>query len=102
MATETKVNWSLEADYLKSCNCNYGCPCEFEAPPTMGFCEGIGVWRITQGVFGDVPLDGLCLGFAVHFPAAMHQGNGRTAIFVDERANEAQRDALLQIAYGSH
>src|SRR6185295_18771187 len=99
-ATTTK--WFFEADYLQACNCDYGCPCEFEAPPTMGFCEGMGVWRITQGNLGNVSLDGLCLGFAINFPAAMHLGNGRGVIFVDEQANEAQREALLQIAYGNH
>ena len=40
----TQVKWTMEADYLQACNCDYGCPCEFEAPPTQGYCEGIGAW----------------------------------------------------------
>ena len=23
----------------KNCNCSYGCPCQFNALPTHGFCE---------------------------------------------------------------
>ena len=95
-----KTEWSLEADFIQACNCDYGCPCEFSAPPTKGFCEGMVAWRINRGRFGEVKLDGLGLGFAVHWPKAIHEGNGTAAVFVDEKANPAQRDALLQIASG--
>jgi hypothetical protein len=100
MAAETKVKWSIEADYLQACNCDYGCPCEFEAPPTMGFCDGIGAWRINRGHYGDISLAGLALGFAAHWPKAIHLGNGTVALFFDEKANAKQREALFQIASG--
>ena len=99
MSTE-RVKWTIEADYLQACNCDYGCPCEFEAPPTQGDCQGVGAWRINRGSFGNVSLDGLRLGFALYSPAALHLGNITLALFVDERANEQQRDALIQIASG--
>ncbi len=95
-----KTSWSLEADFLQGCNCDYGCPCEFSAPPTRGFCEGTGVWRIDKGNFGGVSLDGLGAGFAAHWPKAIHEGNGTLALFLDERANPSQRSALLQICSG--
>jgi hypothetical protein len=94
------TKWFLEADYLQACNCDFGCPCEFEAPPTMGFCEGVGAWNINRGQFGEIPLDGLSLGFAAHWPKAIHMGNGTAALLFDERATPAQRDALVQIATG--
>jgi hypothetical protein len=90
----------MEADYLQACNCDYGCPCEFEAPPTKGYCEGVGAWRINRGSYGAVSLNGLGLGFALRSPAALHLGNITAAIFVDQRANQQQRDALVQIASG--
>ena len=96
----TKTKWSLEADYLQACNCDYGCPCEFEAPPTRGYCEGTGAWCINRGQFGDVKLDGLGFGFAARWPKAMHEGNGTVCLFFDERADARQRDALLQICSG--
>ncbi len=95
-----KVKWSFEADYLQACNCDYGCPCEFSAPPTLGYCQGMGAWRINRGKYAEVALDGLGLGFAAHWPKAIHEGNGIACIFVDEKANSAQRQALLQIASG--
>ena len=94
------VKWAFEADYLQACNCDYGCPCEFEAPPTQGYCEGIGAWRITKGRYGDVPLDGLGLGFVARWPGMLHEGNGTAALLFDERATPPQREALMQIASG--
>ncbi len=101
MRMSSKVKWNIEADYLQACSCDYGCPCEFNAPPTLGFCDGTGAWRINSGRYGEVPLNGLGLAFAAHWPKAMHEGNGTVRIFVDEKANTAQRDALLQIASGN-
>ncbi|EDY18157.1 protein of unknown function DUF1326 [Chthoniobacter flavus Ellin428] len=97
-APQTK--WSFEADFLQACNCDYGCPCEFSAPPTRGFCEGTGAWRIIQGHFGDVQLDGITVGFAAHWPNAIHEGNGTLVVLIDERANAKQREALLTICSG--
>jgi len=97
-APQTK--WSFEADFLQACNCDYGCPCEFSAPPTRGFCEGTGAWRIIKGSYGDVPLDGLAVAFAANWPKAIHEGNGTLALFIDERASAQQREAILTICSG--
>jgi hypothetical protein len=94
------AKWSIEADYFQACNCDYGCPCEFQAPPSRGFCEGVGAWRITKGNYGSVSLDGLAFGFIAHWPAAIHLGNGTALHLFDERANPQQRDALLRITSG--
>ena len=101
MATETTTKWRMNADYLQACNCDYGCPCEFQAPPTQGDCDGLGAWRINHGNYGDVSLDGLGLGFGLHSPGPLHEGNITLALFVDEKANQQQRDALVTIASGA-
>src|SRR5438874_10174439 len=98
MASGTK--WKFEADFWQACNCDYGCPCEFEAPPTKGFCQGLGAWRITSGTLGKVSLNGLGFGFVAHWPKAIHEGNGTVQLLFDEKASKEQRDALLQIASG--
>ena len=95
-----QTKWTLEADFLQACNCDYGCPCEFSAPPTRGFCEGTGAWRIIKGSFGDVPLDGLAVAFAANWPKAIHEGNGTLVLFIDERASAQQREAILTICSG--
>jgi hypothetical protein len=92
--------WFFDADYLQACNCDYGCPCEFAAPPTTGFCEGMGVWRIERGEYDGVSLDGLALAFAAKWPGAIHEGNGTVCLLVDEKATPAQREALIAIGSG--
>ena len=92
--------WFFDADYLQACNCDYGCPCEFSAPPTPGHCHGIGVWKIQRGKYEELSLDGLGLGFAAMWPKAIHEGNGTVCLFVDEKASAEQREALLAIGSG--
>lgn len=93
--------WFFDADYLQACNCDYGCPCEFSAPPTTGSCHGVGVWRIEHGQYDGLSLDGLGLGFAAIWPKAIHEGNGTVCLFVDEKASPEQRGALLEIGSGA-
>ena len=100
MASTQKVKWSMEADYFQACNCDYGCPCEFEAPPTPGYCEGMGAWMINKGSYGNVPLNGLAFAFSAKWPGPIHKGNGIGALFFDEKADPRQREALLKIASG--
>ena len=96
----TRTKWTIEADFLQACNCDYGCPCEFSAPPTQGDCQGMGAWSITRGQFGDVKLDGLGVAFAAHWPNAIHLGGGTCGLVFDARANPKQREALLAICSG--
>jgi len=66
----------------------------------MGFCEGMGAWRIERGDYDGVKLDGLGLGFAAKWPGAIHEGNGSVLLLVDEKASPEQREALITIGSG--
>ncbi|MGE0717773.1 MAG: DUF1326 domain-containing protein, partial [Alphaproteobacteria bacterium] len=94
------TDWRLDGEWLKSCNCAFGCPCDFNAPPTNGECRGLLGMRITRGHFGDVRLDGLSFFVTVHFPGALHEGNGEAQPIIDEKASAAQREALFAIMSG--
>lgn len=94
------ISWTMKGPHLKNCNCAFGCPCDFNAPPTQGPCEGMVGMRIDEGHFGDTRLDGLCWGAAYHWPGPLHEGNGTMQTAVDERADEAQRNAILTILSG--
>lgn len=96
------TDWRLEGEWLKNCTCAYGCPCDFNAPPTYGECKGILGMRITQGHFEDIHLDGLSFFVIVHFPGPLHEGNGQAQPIIDERASPEQREALLTIMSGQH
>ncbi len=51
--------WQLDGDWFDVCKCDIPCPCEFARTPTYGDCEGILVWHVRKGTYGDVALDGL-------------------------------------------
>lgn len=95
-----KVRWTLKGLLLGACNCDWGCPCSFNARPTKGFCEGGYVWHIESGQFGELKLDGLTMAHAGHSPGAVHEGNLTSLIIIDERATALQRDALLKLSQG--
>ena len=50
-------DWRLEGEWIKNCSCAFGCPCDFNALPTQGFCKGILGMRITKGHFEGTRLD---------------------------------------------
>jgi len=99
MTTETKT-WSIKGDGLGSCSCDWGCPCNFDAPPTKGWCEGGYTFRINEGRCNDTKLDGLTVGWYAHSPAALHLGNVTGYLLVDEKATPDQRNALVRILGG--
>ncbi len=100
MTTQTKVKWSMKGDALGSCSCDWGCPCNFDAPPTKGWCEGGYAFHINEGSYGETKLDGLTVGFYAHSPAALHLGNVTGYIMIDEKATPEQRAALGHILAG--
>jgi hypothetical protein len=94
--------WEIQANELVNCNCAYGCPCQFNALPTHGNCEAIAAYAITNGHFGDVKLDGLNVVGTFRWPGPIHEGDGEAFLIIDERADAAQRTALLSILTGEH
>jgi hypothetical protein len=97
---KTERKWNYEADLIASCNCDWGCPCNFNARPTNGFCTGVYAASINTGICGDVKLEGLRYVWAGKWPGAIHEGGGSTKILIDERADKEQKDALDQILRG--
>lgn len=92
--------WEIEADEFGGCNCAYGCPCQFNALPTNGNCEAVVGFQIKRGHFGDVSLDGLRAVAVMAWPGPVHEGRGKAFLIIDERADEAQREALQTILSG--
>ena len=94
------MDWYIEATQFGGCNCAYGCPCQFEALPTYGDCKGFEAIRIDKGHFGEVRLDGLRVALFYAWPGPIFEGNGEMQAVIDERADAAQRAALIKVLYG--
>lgn len=94
------TTWMIEGRELAHCNCDYGCPCQFNARPTRGNCTAIVGLIIDKGHHGPTQVDGLKAAGAFSFPGALHEGHGEGSLAIDERATPEQRNALLRILGG--
>ncbi len=95
-----KINWKLEGGYFETCNCKTACPCIWLQPPSEGNCKLLVAWHIKTGHFAEQSLNDLNVALACYAPTNMKEGNWQAALYIDERANDAQSDALTQIFSG--
>ena len=94
--------WRVTGDWFDVCKCGIPCPCTFAEAPTYGDCDGVLAWHIREGRYGDVQLDGLNVVALGHFEGNLWAGETKAVmgIFMDERADETQRQALQTIFAG--
>ncbi|WP_125614088.1 DUF1326 domain-containing protein [Specibacter cremeus] len=96
--------WELAGEYLENCNCDVLCPCvtsSLQGPADNERCYVPLAINITSGQNDGVRLDGLGAVLVVDSPAVMGSGGWRVAVYVDERADDAQRQALGGILSGA-
>jgi len=94
------TDWEIKGKEFANCNCSYGCPCQFNALPTHGFCAAACGYLIESGHFGEVRLDGLRTSALYSWPGPVHEGSGTMQLIVDKRADQKQRQALIKIMSG--
>src|ERR671920_390686 len=90
--TTTSTKWQIHAYFLDACNCDWGCPCQFNANPTHGNCEGVAGYHIVNGNYGsNVKLDKLNMALIASWPGPIHEGHGKASYYIDNRAEERIR-----------
>jgi hypothetical protein len=94
------VDWSIQGHSLANCNCDFGCPCQFNSLPTHGDCRAMTAGKIDKGHFGEIDLGGRAYCIMFTWPGAVHLGNGEVFVVISDHATEAQRNALLTIISG--
>jgi hypothetical protein len=72
-----------------------------QARPTEGHCDVVLAIHVRQGNYGATDISGLSAVQALTTPGPMAKGNGTIAVYLDSRANEAQRAALEMIFTGA-
>jgi hypothetical protein len=65
-----------------------GLPCSFQAPPTYGDCASALGYRIVEGSFDGVTLDGLRWVLAAYWPGPLHELNGHGLVYLDSDATD--------------
>ena len=102
-------NWSIRGEYMESCNCEVLCPCLLGprnengsalANPTEGHCDVPMIFRIHEGYYGKVRLDGTMVGLFIYTPGPMGLGGWSFGLYLDENVTQEQRDASEKIFSG--
>ena len=100
------MSWRLSGSYFESCNCDPICPCRrIDGVPgarsTHGECLGVLSWVIERGHADEVPLDGLAVALATRYHDDDAGSPWSFVVYLDERADGAQREALEAIYTGA-
>jgi len=99
------MTWRVSGSYFESCNCDPICPCRrIDGVPggrsTYGECLGVLSWVIERGHADDVSLDGLAVALATRYHDDEPGSPWSFVVYLDERADDAQREALEAIYTG--
>lgn len=95
--------WNISGQYMESCSCDYLCPCIYtnpQGPATGDQCTALMAYRIDEGRYEDVRLDGLSFAFVIRSGRVMADGNWIFAGVVEARADARQRAALSDVIGG--
>ena len=98
------AGWNIKGRYMETCNCTFMCPCigtNLTARPTEGDCKAAIAMQIEKGEKDGVTLDGISFIVLLYSPGAMADGDIKLGLIVDDKANEAQTDAIGAIATGA-
>src|SRR5947209_19632583 len=90
----------VAGNYFESCSCDVSCNCIFLGLATQDHCDVVVGWHITEGQQDDVDLRGLNAAMVIRSPKRMLDGNWQVALYLYERANHAQAQALGAIISG--
>jgi hypothetical protein len=97
--------WEIAGTYLEACNCDPICPCRAidgnaGERSTYGVCKGALSWQIERGRAGDIDLAGLRVLLALQFDDDEPGSPWTFVLYVDERGDDRQREALAEIFLG--
>lgn len=97
--------WRIQGTYLETCTCDAICPCRTiggrkGGRSTTGLCLGALSWQIEDGGVGDVNLGTLRAVLANRYDDDDPGSPWYHHLYLDERGDERQREALESIFLG--
>jgi hypothetical protein len=88
------MSYQLQGSILEVCNCNVLCPCCIGEDADNGTCCAAIAHHFDSGMIDDVDVSGLSVAVATYIPGNILKGNWQVALYIDERATDAQFEAL--------
>jgi hypothetical protein len=97
------MSWRLSGEYFEQCNCEVLCPCvtsSLQGPADNERCYVSFAIHVEDAESDGVSLNGLNVVLVMDTPQVMGQGGWKVAVYLDERADERQLEALGSILSG--
>ena len=97
------MTWRIEGTYFENCNCDMVCPCSTSGLTVAADndrCLVTLAFHIRAGEHDGVDLSGLNVCMIADTPAMMTDGGWKAVVLVDDRADEAQGNAIGAIFGG--
>lgn len=100
-ATSTsQAVYSLEGTLLEACSCGVLCPCWVGEDPDGGECFAFLAHHFDSGQIEGIDVGGLSMATVAHVPGNVLEGNWRVVVFVDDQADDRQKDAIVRAFTG--
>lgn len=100
MTIQTETVYDVQGRLLEVCNCDAICPCWVGLDPDNGTCDSILVWAVDEGTVRGVDVSDRIIGLSVHIPGNVLAGGWKAVVYVDDRCDETQQEALLGVFTG--
>jgi hypothetical protein len=100
-AKSSTKTYSLQGTLLEACSCRTLCRCWIGEDPDGGACDSFLAYNIERGTINDVDVSGLTYVEVVKIPGnVLTQKSWKRVSYVDSRATDAQRAAILDAWHG--
>src|SRR5262249_9247919 len=94
------VDWMIKGPELATCNCDWGCPCQFNALPTRGDCRAVIALRIDEALSDSAGWEGPRAPPPRPGPPPIKEGQAGVWGIDKGRANPKHRGAILKTPGG--
>jgi hypothetical protein len=95
------MGYEIEGRLLEVCTCNVLCPCWVGENPDYKTCDTTIAWGIEKGSVEGVDVGGLTFAVSAHIPNnILEPKSWKAAVFVDDKASDAQQDVLIKLFTG--
>jgi hypothetical protein len=94
------VAYELRGQFLEACDCRVMCPCWSQQDPDENSCTGVTAWYVEQGQINGLDVSNLIAVSVSHHGGHRHGAKARVALCIDERATDAQQQALVDAFTG--
>lgn len=92
--------YQLSGSFFELCDCQSICPCWVGQLPDEGRCTGAFAWKIEAGKIGDLDVAGRSVVSVSFHTGHRNTGGQEVYVFIDDKASDAQYDALLKTFIG--